>query len=242
MPVQDLVLKVKRRDNPFYALLYRLARGALTFRVPVIRPLGMLLYYERSVRQTVFWVLKKIFYYEPLFRARCERVGENLTLVQGIPCIEGNLKIRIGDGVTVHGVTSFVAAPFNPEPVLEVGDGTFLGYAITIGVAERVSIGKGCLISTGCLIRDYDGHPVDPERRRRGERITLDEIRPVVLEDNVWLGNGVMVLKGVTIGRGSVIGAGSVVAKSIPPWSVAVGNPAQVIKTLTPDSQEEVRP
>lgn len=52
----------------------------------------------------------------------------------------------------------------------------------------------------------------------------------MIIEDDVWLGYGVIVLPGVRIGRGSVIGAGSVVAKDIPPYSIAVGNPIVIIK------------
>ena len=52
----------------------------------------------------------------------------------------------------------------------------------------------------------------------------------MIIEDNVWLGDNVTVLPGVTIGRGSIIGSNAVVSKSIPPYSIAVGIPARVIK------------
>jgi maltose O-acetyltransferase len=52
------------------------------------------------------------------------------------------------------------------------------------------------------------------------------------MEDNVWLGNRVIVLPGVTIGHDAVVGAGAVVVKDIPPRSVAIGNPARVVKTF----------
>ncbi|GHE20262.1 hypothetical protein GCM10017767_07830 [Halomonas urumqiensis] len=58
---------------------------------------------------------------------------------------------------------------------------------------------------------------------------------PITIEDNVWLGGGVIVLAGVTIGENSVIGAGAVVTKDIPANVVAVGNPARVIKALDDD-------
>jgi len=53
---------------------------------------------------------------------------------------------------------------------------------------------------------------------------------PVVIGDDVWIGAGAIILKGVTIGRGSVIGAGSVITKSIPNYSIALGNPARVVR------------
>ena len=55
--------------------------------------------------------------------------------------------------------------------------------------------------------------------------------KPITIEDDVWIGGGAIILPGVTIGKGSVIGTGSVVTKSIPPYSVAAGNPCRVIKT-----------
>jgi acetyltransferase-like isoleucine patch superfamily enzyme len=57
-----------------------------------------------------------------------------------------------------------------------------------------------------------------------------DTAASVIIEDNVWIGGGSIILPGVTIGSGAVIGAGSIVIKSVPPFSVAVGNPARVIK------------
>ena len=58
----------------------------------------------------------------------------------------------------------------------------------------------------------------------------MTELRPVIIEDDVWIGARVCILPGVTIGHGSVVGACAVVSKSIPPYSVAVGNPARVVK------------
>ena len=72
-------------------------------------------------------------------------------------------------------------------------------------------------------IMDSDQHTYDP---RAGKD------KPVRIEDNVWIGGGVTILKGVTIGRNSLIGAGSMVVKSIPENVIAAGNPCKVIRLL----------
>jgi len=105
--------------------------------------------------------------------------------------------------------------------------GDYVGISgCTISAATSITIGSHVLLGSGCLITDSDAHPVDPDERRLGGGCIS---KPIVIEDDVFIGTRAIVLKGVTIGKGSVIGAGAVVSKSIPPYSIAVGNPAKVI-------------
>lgn len=96
----------------------------------------------------------------------------------------------------------------------------------TISATTSILIGNHVLLGSGCLITDSDAHPVDPDERRLGGGGVS---KPIVIEDDVFIGARAIVLKGVTIGKGSVIGAGTVVSKSISPYSIAVGNPAKVV-------------
>lgn len=90
-------------------------------------------------------------------------------------------------------------------------------------------IGENCLIAANCHIIDgNDHHPSFDNVKNRIH--TAGEVKEVVIEDNVWLGKGVVVLPGVTIGYGSIISANSVVHKDIPPMVIAGGNPIQIIK------------
>jgi maltose O-acetyltransferase len=114
-----------------------------------------------------------------------------------------------------------------PGGTLEIGERTLVNYGGSIAAAELVRIGARCLIGTHAIIMDNDFHRIEPERR-----LEQPESRPIVLEDNVWLGARVIVLGGVTIGEGSCIGAGSVVNADIPPRSLAVGVPARVVRKL----------
>ena len=110
------------------------------------------------------------------------------------------------------------------DAILKVGDGC--GFSGTvIGCFEGITLGNNVKCGANTLITDSDWHPEDP----RGGKC-----KPIIIEDNVWLGVNVVVLKGVKIGRNSVIGAGSVVSKDIPENVIAAGNPCCVIKTIKP--------
>lgn len=74
--------------------------------------------------------------------------------------------------------------------------------------------------------------------------VYMDEVRKekgtdgkIVIEDDVWVGSNAIILHGVKIGRGAVIGAGSIVTKSVPPYAIAVGNPAKIIKRRFTDEE-----
>lgn len=116
-----------------------------------------------------------------------------------------------------------------PGATITIGDDVGVS-GCTISASKSITIGNRVLIGSGTAIVDQDAHPLDPDDRCNG----IGEIgkAPVVIEDDVFIGARVIILKGVTIGKGSTIGAGSVVAKSIPPYSIAAGNPARVVRRL----------
>lgn len=106
-----------------------------------------------------------------------------------------------------------------PESILTIGD--HCGFSGTvIGCFDNVTIGKHVRCGANTLITDSDWHLDDP---RTGAP------KPVTIEDHVWLGVNVTVLKGVHIGRNSIIGAHSLVTRDIPPNVIASGNPCKVI-------------
>lgn len=102
--------------------------------------------------------------------------------------------------------------------------GNNCGFSGTvIGAFKRIQLGNNVRCGANTLITDSDWHTDD---YRSGEN------KEVIIEDNVWLGEGAKVLKGVTIGENSVIGAGSIVVKSIPANVIAAGNPCKIIREL----------
>jgi acetyltransferase-like isoleucine patch superfamily enzyme len=146
--------------------------------------------------------------------------------------------VRIGRGASTYLGTMF---DVGPRGHVTVGD-----YALVHGARiichERVEIGDYALISWNVVLMDSYGLPVDPiARRRELHQASLHWPRPleagepsgpVRIGANVWIGFDACVLPGVTIGRGAVVGARSVVTEDVPPYPVAAGNPARVIRHL----------
>lgn len=116
-----------------------------------------------------------------------------------------------------------------PEAMIEIGDGAELNNNVFIkSEGPGITIGRHALLGSRVVIYDSDFHELDP-RRRRGGAPAMGHVR---LEENVFIGDRVMILKGVTIGANAVIGAGSVVTTSIPAGVIAAGNPARVVREL----------
>jgi len=127
-------------------------------------------------------------------------------------------RTRLERGVILH--------PFNGS--IRIGCDVFLGPGVVVYGHGGVEVGDDCLIAMHCRILSSN-HDIPPPGV--GIRFRADIIAPTKLGRDVWLGAGVTVLAGVTIGDGCVIGAGSVVTCDLPPGSIALGNPARIIRS-----------
>lgn len=145
----------------------------------------------------------------------------------------------------------------------------FFGRRILKYCGKGVNIERGAIFNSSCSLGDYSGIGIKSELNGFGGIIIgkyvsmgpevvvytcnhstkrtdipiqmqgYDELKPVTIEDDVWIGRRVIILPGVTIGKGSVIGAGAVVSKDIPPYSIAVGVPARPVKNRKDYGNEE---
>lgn len=113
----------------------------------------------------------------------------------------------------------------NGKSSIRIGDNTSIGSYVHIWGGGGVDIGSNVLIAAHTCISSLN-HDYRCKLIRNGKMIK----KKVIIEDDVWIGYNVVVLPGVTIGCGSVIGGGSVVTDDIPEYSIAVGNPAKVVK------------
>lgn len=147
--------------------------------------------------------------------------------VRGRPVVHNGGRMVIGARVQLVSSVATLELVSMPGGTLEIGERTLVNYGGSIAAAQLVRIGARCLIGTHAIIMDNDFHRLEPERR-----LERPESRPIIIEDNVWIGARVIVLPGVTIGEGSCIGAASLVTQDVPSRSLAVGVPARVVRKL----------
>lgn len=128
---------------------------------------------------------------------------------------------RLGDG-------GLLIQPRGREAIIRIGSGTLFSNNVVLIANAQIIVGDRCLFGDQSCVFDSDFHALDPAKRTSIPGLSAR----VVIEDDVWIGTRVVVLKGVTIGRGTVVGAMSVVTKSLPPYCIAAGNPARVLRTM----------
>ncbi|HYY55970.1 MAG TPA: acyltransferase, partial [Pyrinomonadaceae bacterium] len=130
---------------------------------------------------------------------------------------------------------------------IQIGEWCYIGEGTRIWSQASISIGNHVLIAHGVDVHDTDSHPIDWQERRldgqgilsaKGYRTPTQTISsPVSIEDDVWIGFKATVLKGVRLGRGAIIAACAVVTKDVAPWTIVAGNPARVVRELTPEER-----
>jgi acetyltransferase-like isoleucine patch superfamily enzyme len=222
----------KRGDSLPAQRLWRLAKALRSGAVPVVPMLHRPLYALHQAVAGLLANLARALYWTPLFQARLEAPAPNLYLYGGMPLVLGRLRLRFGPDCRVSAQSTFSGRPSSADPVLTVGRNVDIGWQTTIAVGRRVTIGDNVRIAGRAFLAGYPGHPLDAAARAAGRPDTEDQIGDIVLEDDVWLATGVTVSAGVTIGRGTIVAAGSVVTGDLPPFVLAAGAPARVVRPL----------
>lgn len=149
--------------------------------------------------------------------------------------IRGKQHIDFGIGLSLGRGCKIEAYPYiNKGTIIKFGKNVGINDYLHLTGINSVIIGDNVLVAGKVYISDsnhgnYGGDDYDSDPETIVGKRTLSS-KPIIIEDNVWLGEGVAVLSGVRIGRCSIIGAHSVVTKDIPPFTIAVGSPAKPIK------------
>ena len=157
----------------------------------------------------------------------CIEIGNEVSILKGVQINalgHPNNRVYIKDRVRLErGID--IRALHNTSIIID--ENAYIGPYVVIAGTGDIKIGKNCLIAPHCGIFANNHIFADPTLPIEEQGITRQGI---TIEDDCWLGHNVTVLDGVIIGKGSIIGAGSVVNQSIPPFSIAVGTPARIIK------------
>ena len=165
------------------------------------------------------------FYVRRFIKPQFDSVGEGLDIAHPRSLVIFGCNIHIGRYAQI------IAAPDNyirfttwpskqQSGEIKIGDYCLISPGVRISAAQSIQIGDNVMFAANVYVSDSDWHGI--YNRIRPFRCT----KPVTIENNVWLGESVIVNKGVTIGENSVIGAGSVVTKNIPDGELWYGNPA----------------
>ena len=147
--------------------------------------------------------------------------------VRGRPAVTNEGRIVVHDRVQLVSTMATLELVATDGGLLEIGERSLVNFGGSIVASELVRIGPRCLIGPYVMMLDNDFHRVEPERR-----LERPESKPIIVEENVWIGARVILMSGVTVGRDSCIGAGSVVTADVPPRTLVAGVPARVIREL----------
>ena len=165
---------------------------------------------------------------------RTKLTFQNARIIRFPIDIRGKKFIQVSKGFTTGVGCRIEAYPKTDKKVLFFGENFQMNDYVHITAMECVKIGKNVLLASKIYISDCShGSYSGDQNDSNPNEIPIDRkmfSKPVVIEDNVWLGEFVSVLPGVTIGNGAIVGANSVVSKNIPANVIAVGSPAKPIK------------
>ncbi len=160
-------------------------------------------------------------------RRQAKRLLRQLNITEYL--VTKTAKTIIKELIPSVGKNFYIEPPFHCDYGynIDCGENVYFNVNCVVLDTMKITIGSHVLFGPGVQIYAAS-HPLDSETRK-----TLEFSKPVSIGDNCWIGGGAIILPGVSIGNNCVIGAGSVVTKNIPDHSMAVGNPAKVIKKLT---------
>lgn len=184
------------------------------------------------------YIVRKIhtMWHSQIIKRALSGTGHNFFIMS--PCnLHGGRYITVGDNFDCMGRLRLEAYDCHNgvrfEPKIIIGDNVGINFDCHIACINKIQIGNGVLIASKVFITDhfhgeitYGGISLPPAHRKLFSR------GPVIIQDNVWVGEGVVIMPGVTIGRNSIIGANAVVTRDVPDNVVVGGNPARIIKSI----------
>lgn len=179
----------------------------------------------------------KQYYKHKKFQKYAEIKGDLALCARSDCTADGPGRIKIGAHCQIFGT---LHSQENGQ--ITIGDHTVIFERSILGSVSSITVGDCVVISNHVHIYDNNNHPTSPKIRRdmclegfngQAWRWRYSDSAPIVIEDNVWIGENAAILKGVTIGRGAIVASHAVVTKDVPEFTIAAGNPARIVKELS---------
>lgn len=190
----------------------------------------------------------KLYYVKKNVKKHATFIGEgqNLGFESRVYLLEGAIK----ENVLLHNHSEMFGTIYAiHNGVINLGEWAKIGPGSIIEATNRIEIGKDTAVGARVTMRDNNSHPISPNYRRNMRRTPHGSIErsstrsissPIIIGENVWIGENARICKGVTIGDNAIIAASSVVTKDVPANAIAAGNPAKIVKEnihLLPEPQ-----
>ncbi len=200
----------------------------------------------------VIKILNKLFYNPNIFAKKRKNIILDNSTILLKSCVfrfEGSLKkniVKIGSNSMIGCALIFET----DTGKIEIGNNTFINGKTKLISKTQIKIGNFVTIAWGCTIYDHNSHSLDYRERQKditrqnqdyrdknhftkSKDWSMVKSKPIIIQDNVWIGFDCVILAGVIIGEGAIVGARSVVRENVAPWTVVAGNPAKFIKNVT---------
>lgn len=166
-----------------------------------------------------WWMLSRLLKVYGMQVGSGTHVGSRLTLTWPH-------QVCIGDGCLIeHDVYLKFDGIWEVGPKIRFGNKVFVGFGCEFNIRAGITVGRDCLIASGCRFVDHD-HGIERSAIMRSQ---AGPESPIEIGPDVWIGCNCVILKGVMIGEGAVVAAGAVVTKSIPEYEIWAGVPARRI-------------
>lgn len=181
----------------------------------------------------------KVLYKKCIFKKNAKIVGMDHTFGKTSNCINGSgdkNNIVIGENCEIEG-----CLVTQNEGKISIDKNTTIRYNSIIGAVENVCIGDCVIISNNVTIYDNNNHPTGIKERKNMSlsgfhselwKWKYSEHKPIIIGDNVWIGEKATILKGVSIGEGAIVASNAVVTHDVEARSIVAGNPARDVKKI----------
>lgn len=183
------------------------------------------------------WEVVKRYVYTGFLCKRFRALGAHSTITYPADKLSGEKFVSIGKQtilgkhIRLMAISDFKGTHFQPS--IQIGDFCCIRDGATLSAIGQMIIGNHVLTGTNVLISDNaHGKTTTESMRQPPVARTLYSKGPIVIGDNVWIGNNACILGGVTIGEGCIIAANAVVTHNVPPYCVAAGVPAKIVKVI----------